>query len=143
GGAEAAVEGADIGVGLLEAGVLGAGQRHVADDVERVPAARRPAVDEGDDELRHEPDQPLALQDVEPTGPGGVDGVGRFAAGVLVAGPAPDALVAAGAEGPAAVLRARAVAGEEDAADVGRHAGVVEGPVELIDRVGPEGVPDL
>ena len=143
GRAVAAVEGADVGVGLLEAGVLGAGQGHVAGDVERVAAAGRPAVDDGDDELRHEPDEPLALEDVEPAGPGRVDGLGRFAAGVLVTGPAPDALVAAGAEGPAAVLGAGAVAGEEDAADVGRHAGVVEGPVELVDRVGPEGVPDL
>ena len=106
-------------------------------------AARRPAGDHRDDPLGHEPDETLALQDVEPAGPGRVDRVGRLAAGVLVAGAAPDALVAAGAEGPAAVLRAGAVAGDEDAADVARRAGVVEGPVQLVDRVGPEGVPDL
>ena len=78
GGAEAAVEGADVGVGLLEAGVLGAGQGHVADDVKGVAAAGRPAVDDGDDELGHEADEPLALQDVEPPGPGGVDRLGRL-----------------------------------------------------------------
>ena len=46
--------------------------------------------------------------------------------GVLVAVAAPDALIAAGAEGPAAVLRRRPVAGEQHAADVAGHAGVVE-----------------
>ena len=64
-------------------------------------------------------------------------------AGVLVAVPAPDALVAAGAERPAAVPRRRSVAGQEHAPDVGRLAGVVEGLVQLVDRVGPEGVAHL
>ena len=63
--AEAAVEGAHVGVGLLEPRVLGAGQRQVAHDVEGVPAAGCPPVDEADDDLRHEADQPLALQDVQ------------------------------------------------------------------------------
>ena len=44
GAAVAAVEGADVGVGLLEAGVLAAGDGQVADDVQGVPAAGRPAV---------------------------------------------------------------------------------------------------
>ena len=40
-------------------------------------------------------------------------------------------------------LRARAVAGEQHDADVGRHAGVVERAVELVDGVRPEGVEHL
>ena len=63
--------------------------------------------------------------------------------GVLVAGAPADALVAARAEGPLAVLGARAVAGEQDDADVGRHAGVVERAVELVDGVRAEGVEHL
>ena len=47
------------------------------------------------------------------------------------------------AERPAAVFRRRAVAGEQDAADVGRHAGVIERGVQLVDRVRPERVADL
>ena len=43
GRAEAAVEAADVGVGLLEPAVLGAGQGQVGDDVQAVPAAGRPA----------------------------------------------------------------------------------------------------
>jgi hypothetical protein len=43
GAAVAGVEAADVGVGLLEAGVLGAGQRQVADDVQAVPATRPPS----------------------------------------------------------------------------------------------------
>ena len=66
--AVAAVEAADVGVGLLEPGVLAAGQRQVAHHVQAVPAAGGPAVDQADDRLRHEPDQPLHLEDVQPAG---------------------------------------------------------------------------
>jgi hypothetical protein len=62
---------------------------------------------------------------------------------VAVAVLAADALVAAGAERPAPVLGRGPVAGEEHAADVGEHPGVVEDPVELVDGGGPEGVADL
>ena len=108
--AVAAVERADVGVGLLEPRVLAAGDRQVADDVQRVAAAGRPAVDDGDDDLGHGADQPLHLEDVQPAArgpdPGRVDRVGGLALGVLVAAAAPDPLVAAGAERPAAVLGA-------------------------------------
>ena len=40
---EATVEAAHVGIGLLEDGVLGAGQGQVADHVQAVPAARGPA----------------------------------------------------------------------------------------------------
>ena len=106
GRAEAAVEAGDVGVGLLEPGVLAAGEREVAHDVQAVPAARRPSGHDADHDLRHEADQALHLEDVEATGAAGIDRVGRVALGVAVAVPAPDALVAAGAERPAAVLRA-------------------------------------
>lgn len=72
---------------------------------------------------------------MEASGAGLVDGVGRFAFRVLVAATATDALIAAGAEGPAAVLLARSVAGEQYGAHVGRHPGVVECPVQLVDGV--------
>ena len=53
-----------------------AGQGQVADHVQAVPAAGRPAVDQGDHHLGHEPDQPLHLQDVQPARRGRVDRVG-------------------------------------------------------------------
>ena len=62
---------------------------------------------------------------------------------VAVAVPAADALVAAGGEGPAAVARGGAVAGEDDGADVAAHARVVQDPVELVDGAGAEGVTHL
>ena len=80
---------------------------------------------------------------MQPAGAGRVDGVGGLAVGVLVAGAAADPLVAAGAEGPAAVPRRRAVAGEQHAADVRGHPGVVERPVELVDGVRAERVAHL
>src|SRR3546814_14594836 len=52
GGAEAAVHGGDVEVGLLEAGVLAGGDGEVADHVQRVAAARGPAGDDGDDRDR-------------------------------------------------------------------------------------------
>jgi hypothetical protein len=143
----AAVEGADVGVGLLEAGMLAGGDRQVADDVERMSAAGRPTIDDRDDDLGHGADQALDLEDVQPSSvslrPGLVDRVGRLAGGVLVAGTSADPLVATGAERPLAVRGGRAVAGDEDDADIGGHPRVVEGPVELVHRVWPEGVEHL
>ena len=54
----------------------------VRDDVQRVPAAGRPAVDQRDDDLRHRPDQPLHLEDVQAPGARRVDVVGGLALGV-------------------------------------------------------------
>src|SRR5699024_3074529 len=113
--------------------------------------------DEGDDDLRHGADEALDLQDVEAS-PFGLDPalvddgdrvVAGRVAGVLVPGAAADALVATGAEGPAlggraaALPRGRPVAGEQDDADVRGAAGVVEGAVQLGDRVRAGGVEDL
>src|SRR5699024_5044978 len=75
--------------------------------------------------------------------PGVVDALGGLTVGVLVAGPAADALIAAGAEGPAAVLGARTVAGEQDGSHIRAAPGVVEDPVELVDGVRSEGVAHL
>ena len=77
-----------------------------AHDVEAVAAAGRPAGHDADHDLGHEADEPLHLEDVEAAGLAGVDRVGGVALGVAVAVLAADALVAAGAERPAAVLRA-------------------------------------
>src|SRR5206468_5166257 len=106
GAAVAAVEGADVGIRLLEPAVLRRRDREVADDVQRVPAARRPTGHEGDDDLRHEADEPLHLEDVQ-----AADALPTVL--VLVPVAAADALVAARAERPTAVLRARPVAGEQ------------------------------
>jgi len=77
------------------------------------------------------------------SGLGRVDRVGVLALRVAVAVAAPDALVAAAAERPAAVLGGGAVAGQEHRADVGRHAGVVHDPVQLVHGVRAERVADL
>jgi hypothetical protein len=143
GRAEPTVEAGHVGVGLAEAGMLAAGQRQVADDVQAVAPAGGPPRHQADHHLGHEPDEPLDLEDVEAAGAGRVDRGDRVALGVAVAVAAADALVAARAEGPDAVLGRRAVAGEQHAADVRALAGVVERPVQLVDRVGPEGVADL
>ena len=143
GRAESAVEAGDVGVGLLEPRVLAAGQGQVADDVQAVPAARRPAGHHADDDLGHEPDEPLHLEDVQPSAARRVDGLAGLPFGVAVAVPAADPLVAAGAEGPPAVLRRGAVAGQQHAAHVGGHPGVVERGVQLVHGVRAEGVADL
>ena len=101
---EAAVERADVGIGLLEASVLCAGQGEVADHVQAVTTAGGPAVDERDHDLRHEPDQPLHLEDVQPPERGRIDACRVVAGGVLIAGSAADPLVPSAAERPAAVL---------------------------------------
>jgi len=147
GGAVAGVEGSHIGVGLFKAGFLSGGDGEVAHHVEGMPAAGRPTVYDGDDDFRHGADESLDFKNVESAafgfGAGFVNGVGGVPVGVTVAGAAADALVAAGAEGPAAVFRAGSVAGEENAAHVGGLAGVVENRVEFVDGMGAECVADF
>lgn len=87
-GAKAAVEGADFGAGLAEAGIVG-GDGEVADDMEDVTAPDGVAGDHGDDGLGEGADFFLKVEDVEA-------GDAVFAD---VAGVAADFLVAAGAEG--------------------------------------------
>src|SRR5918994_2027251 len=119
GGAETGVEGADIGVRLLEASLLGTGQAQVAHHVQAVPTPGGPAVDEGDHDLGHEADQPLDLQNVQPTHRC------RTYVGWLVShrkrvtAAGPDPLITAAAECPPAVLRRRAVAGQQYCSHVG------------------------
>src|SRR5690606_2131172 len=146
----AAVERPDVRVGLLEPRVLAARDRQVRDAVQRVPAPGRPPVDDRDDDLGHRPDEPLHLEDVQAPHAPRVDGIARVHVAptvgrgrVLVPGAAADALVAARAERPAAVLGRGPVSREEHGPDVGRHARVVEHAVELVDGVGPERVANL
>ena len=108
-----------------------------------VATTRCPAGDEGDNDLGHGADEALHLQDVQSSRASRVDAFGGLAAGVVVAVAAADALVAAGAEGPAAVLGGGAVAGEQHGAYVGGHSGVVEGAVEFVHGVRAECVADL
>ena len=88
---EAAVEARNVGIGLLESRVLLAGERQVADDVEAVPAAGRPAGHDRDHDLRHESDQALDLENVEAPEPSGIDLA--LSAFVLIAVHTADALV--------------------------------------------------
>ncbi len=120
--------------------MLLAGEGQVAHDVQAVPAADRPARDHRDDDLGHVADEALHLEDVQAAEATRID---VRAVGVLVAVAAADPLIAAGAEGPAPVLGGWAVPREQDAADVGRHPGVVEGGVQLVDGLGSEGVAHL
>ena len=143
GRAEPAVEARDVGIGLLEPRVLATGQREVADHVQAVAPAGGPTGYDADDDLGHEPDQPLAFQDVQPPQPGRVDTFSRLALGVLVPRPAADPLVASGAERPATILGRRPVAGQQDTADVGCAARVVEGSGEFVHGVGPERIAHL
>src|SRR5439155_8047843 len=140
GGAEAAVEARHVEVGLLETRMLAARDREIAHDVQAVAAARRPARDDADDHLRHEPDQTLHLQDVEPACARGIDRLRGVPCRVAVSVPTADALVAAGAERPASVAWRWTVPGDEHAPDVGAHARVVKSAIELVDGLRPERV---
>ena len=112
--------------------------------MEAVPTAGGPAGHHADDDLRHEADQALAPRGCAGARPrpGSIVSA-RLALGVLVAVRPRMRWSPPRAERPAAVLRRRTVAGQEHAADVGRHPGVVERAVELVDGVRAEGVADL
>src|SRR5690606_571719 len=146
--AVARVERADIRIRLLETRMLAARDREVAHDVQRVAAARRPPGHERDDDLRHEADEALHLEDVQASRSHSwlrSPRSGRLETSIAVLVPAApaDALVAARAERPAAVLRDGAVAGEQHDADARILARVVEGAREFVDRLRTEGVAHL
>ena len=105
GGPVPAVEAADVSVCLLEARLLGRGQREVADDVQAVAAANCPPRNDGNHDLGHGANESLHFEDMQPAGSRRVDGVAGLAGCVLIAGATADALIAAGAERPAAVAR--------------------------------------
>ena len=136
----AAIEAGYVGVRLFEDGVLATGEGHVADHVETVSTADGPTGHDRDDHLGHEPDEALYFQDVQATEPPRIDRLLGLPLGVLVAVAAPNALVAARAEGPSAILGGGPVAGEQHAAHVAGEARVLEGSEELVDRSWAEGV---
>src|SRR5690606_26506043 len=118
GRAVAAIEGADIGVGLLEPAMLGRSDGEIGCDEQRMSAASRPSVNHCNDDLRHEPNQSLTFQNVQAGEFCFVDRRRFLSAGVrctslhvlvLVASATTDALIAARAERVLAVLLARAV----------------------------------
>ena len=111
--------------------------------MQAVSAAGRPPVDQADDDLGHEPDQALHLEDVQPPGASHVNRVRGVSACVLVAGAPANALIAAGAKRPTAVAWAGPVTSQQHHAHVGGHPGVVEHPVQLVDSVRPKGVAHL
>ena len=125
-GSKAAVKGTHVGAGLAEAGVVG-GNAQVAHHVQHVAAADGPARHHRNDRLGNGADDFLEFQHVEA-------GHGVFA---HVAAVAAHALVAARAEGPAAL------AGEDNHADVGAVLAQAHGLNHLLHREGREGVVDL
>ncbi|SLA16695.1 Uncharacterised protein [Mycobacteroides abscessus subsp. massiliense] len=138
-----AVETAHVGVGLLEARVLAARQSQVAHHMQAVSAAGGPAIHQGDHHLWHKADEALHFQDVQPARAPRIHRFGGLAPGVLISGAPPDALVAAGAECPAAVLGTGTVSGEQHRTHVGSHPCVIQGAVQLVHGVRAEGVAHL
>jgi hypothetical protein len=124
------------------------GECEVTDHVQRVAATDCPARHDGDDWFGHRPNQALDFQNVESTGLGFlycwiVVRGGLVVVAVLVARATPDRLVAARAEGPAAVLLGGAVARQEYAANRGLFAGMIEGCVQFVDRARAERIPNF
>ena len=102
-----------------------------------------PTGHDRNDHLRHRSDQALNLEDVKSASSPLLDRFGSIAFGVLIAAFAANALVSTRAEGPTTVLRRWTVSSDQDTADVGRHPGVIEASIELVDRAGPERVAHL
>src|SRR5215217_4851020 len=123
--------------------MLRAGQAQVTHHMQAVAAAGGPAVHQCDHHLGHEADEPLDLQNVQPTHRCRTCVVWFVALRVRIAAPTPDPLITAAAECPATVLRRRPVAGQEHRAYVGRAPRVVECSVEFVDGMRPEGVTHL
>ena len=137
------VEGADIGIRLLETRVLSAGNSQIAHHVQGVPTAGRPAGNHRDNHLRHKPDQALNLENVEPpeTVAGGTLRIIPLV--ILVAFATPDALVAARTESPATIFDTRSVTGQKHHTDARVLSGILKGLIQLINGVRAEGVSHL
>ena len=110
--------------------------------MQAVAAADCPARDHGNDDLWHEADEPLDLENVQSAKTRRIDLAGSIGL-VFVAVLSSDPLIPTGAERPSAVLRGRAVAGEKHAAHIRCLARVVQDPIELVDRCRSKGVADL
>src|SRR5262245_56052788 len=105
--------------------MLHTGQGQVAHDMEAVAPAGGPSRHDTDDDLGHEPDEPLHLEDVEPPGTARIDRLRRLTLGIAVTVGPSDPLVPSRAEGPAAVSGRRPVAGEQHTAHPGTHPSVI------------------
>ena len=124
------IEACNVRVGLLEDRMLFAGEGHVAHHVKAVPPSNRPSRDDGNDDLVHEPNLTLHVQDVEP-----VDAILP-----LVSGGGTYVLVPSAAKGPSAILGRGALAGEKHHADVLALVARDQGLPKLVDRFGGEGI---
>src|SRR5512145_1117403 len=108
--------------------------------MQAVPAANRPAGDDGHDDFGHKTDQALNFKDMQAAESTRVN---LFAFFIFVAVFAADALIAAGTKSPDAVFGRRPVAGEEYAADIGGHARMIQCGVKFVHGIGPESVSDF
>jgi hypothetical protein len=87
----ASIEACNVGVGLLEHGVIPRCERQVAHNMEAVATTDSPSRYDGDDDLGHESNEALNLEDVESSKFCGIDSLGPL---VFVSILASDALVA-------------------------------------------------
>ena len=108
-----------------------------------MPAASSPTGNEGNDDLGHEPDEPLNFEDVKASAAGCINRVACFSVRVLVAVGSANSLIAARTKSPTAVFRAGAVPGQQHDTDRGIDSNMVEHVRELVDGVRAEGVANL
>ena len=105
--------------------------------MQAVASTDGPAGDDGDHHLGHESDEALDLEDVKSSESCRVNAVRSL---ILVTVGSTNPLIASRAERPATILRRRTVSGQEHRTYVGRHAGMIERCVQLINGVRTERV---
>ena len=103
GRAKARIKAGNIGIGLFEDRMFLAGEAEIANHMQAVATADRPAWDHRDDDLGHEADQALDFEDVQASESGRVRSAG-FGALVLIAIFAANPLIAARTKSPAPVF---------------------------------------
>ena len=105
GRSETTVEARNIGIGLFELCMLGTRQRQIAYNVKTVTSTGGPTGHDTDHDFRHESNQSLNFENVEPAATRGINRVRSLAVGVLVAVLPADSLVSARAECPTTISR--------------------------------------
>ena len=123
---KSAIETRHIGVGLLEPCVFLACQCEIGNDMKTMTAAGRPSRNRAYDNLWHESDQALHLENVQASGSSGVDAFSGLALRILVAVATANSLITATAKCPHAVLWRWPISSQDDAADIGLLACMIE-----------------
>lgn len=126
--------------------MLAAGDRQISNNMQRMATPRSPPTHQGNNHLRHHPNQTLHLKNVQPPRPGRINRISRLSAVVrhiTVAITTTNPLIPTRTKSPPTITRAGSITGQQHRAHTGRHPGMIQNSGQLIHRVRPKRIAHL